>query len=108
MKNGGNLNQFWVYCDRGSPIADEVDAKVMFDAAHQFGIILGKAWPSPLTKGAHFMSMNTYKTLGGPAWGLTVSNDQEIAKKLDTILFPAMNANLDAAKAAAFATAMLD
>ena len=108
MKNRGNLNQFWVYCDRGSPIADEVDAKVMFDAAHQFGIILGKAWPSPLTKGAHFMSMNTYKTLGGPAWGLTVSNDQEIAKKLDTILFPAMNANLDAAKAAAFATAMLD
>ena len=108
MKIGGNLNLFWLYCDRGSPIANEVDAKVMFDAAHQLGIILEKAWPRPLIEVAHFMSMNTYKTLGGTAWGLIVSNDQEIAKKLDTVLFPAMNANLDAAKSAAFAAAMLD
>ena len=89
-------------------IADEVGAKVMFDAAHQCGIIAGKAWSNPLTEGAHLMTMSTYKSLGGPAGGLIVSNDAEIAKKLDAIAFPGMTANFDASKSAALAVTMLD
>jgi glycine hydroxymethyltransferase len=80
----------------------------MFDAAHQCGIIAGKAWSNPLSEGAHFMTMSTYKSLGGPAGGLIVSNDAEIAKKLDSIAFPGMTANFDAAKSAALAVTMLD
>ncbi|MCY4179082.1 MAG: aminotransferase class I/II-fold pyridoxal phosphate-dependent enzyme [Litoreibacter sp.] len=89
-------------------IADEVDAKVMFDAAHQCGIIAGRAWSNPLAEGAHFMTMSTYKSLGGAAGGVIVTNDAEMAKSLDTIAFPGMTANFDAAKAAALAVTMLD
>ena len=89
-------------------IADEIDAKVMFDAAHQCGIIAGRAWRNPLAEGAHFMTMSTYKSLGGPAGGLIVTNDGDIAKALDTIAFPGMTANFDAAKSAALAVTMLD
>ncbi|MEC8197227.1 MAG: serine hydroxymethyltransferase, partial [Pseudomonadota bacterium] len=76
--------------------------------AHQCGIIAGKAWKNPLTEGAHFMTMSTYKSLGGPAGGLIVSNDAEIAQALDAIAFPGMTANFDAAKSAALAVTMLD
>lgn len=89
-------------------IADEVGAKVMFDAAHQCGIIAGKAWSNPLDQGAHFMTMSTYKSLGGAAGGVIVSNDADIARALDAIAFPGMTANFDAAKTAALAVTMLD
>jgi glycine hydroxymethyltransferase len=89
-------------------VADEVGAKVMFDAAHQCGIIAGKAWADPLAEGAHFMTMSTYKSLGGPAGGLIVTNDAEMAERFDAIAFPGMTANFDAAKSAALAVTMLD
>ncbi len=105
---GGSLNLFEHPVAEVRAIADEVGAKVMFDAAHQCGIIAGRAWSNPLEEGAHFMTMSTYKSLGGPAGGLIVSNDAEIAKALDTIAFPGMTANFDAAKTAALAVTMLD
>lgn len=105
---GGSLNLFEHPVAEVRAIADEVGAKVMFDAAHQCGIIAGRAWANPLEKGAHFMTMSTYKSLGGPAGGLIVSNDAEIAQKLDAIAFPGMTANFDAAKSAALAVTMLD
>jgi glycine hydroxymethyltransferase len=89
-------------------IADEVGAKVMFDAAHQCGIIAGKAWSDPLAEGAHFMTMSTYKSLGGPAGGLIVTNDAGLAEILDSIAFPGMTANFDVAKSAALAVTLLD
>jgi glycine hydroxymethyltransferase len=89
-------------------IADEVGAHVLFDAAHQCGIIAGKAWPNPLAEGAHLMTMSTYKSLGGPAGGLIVTNDAGIAERLDHIAFPGMTANFDAAKSAALAVSLLD
>lgn len=89
-------------------VADQVGAKVMFDAAHQCGIIAGKAWADPLAEGAHFMTMSTYKSLGGPAGGLIVTNDAEMAERFDAIAFPGMTANFDAAKSAALAVTMLD
>ena len=81
---------------------------VLFDAAHLCGMIAGHAWPQPLEEGAHLMTMCTYKSLGGPPSGLIVTNDAEIAQKLDKIAFPGMTANFDAAKSAALAITLLD
>ena len=105
---GGSLNLYEHLVAEIRSIADEVGARVMFDAAHQCGIIAGRAWANPLAEGAHFMTMSTYKSLGGPAGGLIVSNDADIAKALDEIAFPGMTANFDAAKAAALAVTLLD
>ena len=105
---GGSLNLVEHPVAEVREIADEIGAKVMFDAAHQCGIIAGRAWSNPLEEGAHFMTMSTYKSLGGPAGGLIVSNDAEIAQALDAIAFPGMTANFDAAKTAALAVTMLD
>ncbi len=105
---GGSLNLFEHPVAEVREIADEMGAKVMFDAAHQCGIIAGRAWRNPLAEGAHFMTMSTYKSLGGPAGGLIVTNDAEIAERLDAIAFPGMTANFDAAKSAALALTMVD
>ena len=101
---GSSLNLFEHPVRTIREIADGVGARVMFDAAHQCGIIAGKAWKNPLKEGAHFMTMSTYKSLGG----LIVSDDAEIAERLDAIAFPGMTANFDAAKSAALAVTMLD
>ena len=105
---GGSLNLFEHPVAEIRGIADRIGAKVLFDAAHQCGIIAGKAWANPLSQGAHLMTMSTYKSLGGPAGGLIVSNDAEIANRLDAIAFPGMTANFDVAKSAALAVTMLD
>lgn len=105
---GGSLNLFPHPVADIRAIADEVEAKVLFDAAHQCGIIAGGAWANPLQEGAHLMTMSTYKSLGGPAGGLIVTNDAGIAERLDAIAFPGMTANFDAAKTAALAVSLLD
>ncbi|MGB1288351.1 MAG: serine hydroxymethyltransferase, partial [Aggregatilineales bacterium] len=89
-------------------IADEVGAKVLFDAAHLSGIIAGKAWDNPLQQGAHIMTMSTYKSLGGPASGLIVSNDAALMEQIDAIAYPGLTANFDASKTAALAITLLD
>ena len=105
---GGSLNLFAHPVAEIRAIADACGAKVLFDAAHQCGIIAGKVWPNPLDQGAHLMTMSTYKSLGGPAGGLIVTNEADIAERLDSIAFPGMTANFDAAKSAAMAITMLD
>ncbi len=105
---GGSLNLFPHPVREVRAIADEVGAKVLFDAAHQCGIIAGKAWANPLSEGAHLMTMSTYKSLGGPAGGLIVTNDAAVAERLDHIAFPGMTANFDAGRVAALALTLLD
>lgn len=105
---GGSLNLFPHPVPEIRAIADEVGAKVLFDAAHQCGMIAGGHWGNPLEQGAHLMTMSTYKSLGGPAGGLIVTSDAEIAERLDAIAFPGMTANFDAAKSAALAMSLLD
>ncbi len=105
---GGSLNLFEHPVAAIREVADEVGARVMFDAAHQCGIIAGRAWSNPLKQGADLMTMSTYKSLGGPAGGLIVSDDAEIMRRIDEIAFPGMTANFDAAKSAALAVTMLD
>ena len=105
---GGSLNLFEHPVADVRAIADQVNATVLFDAAHQCGVIAGRQWANPLDNGAHLMTMSTYKSLGGPAGGLLVTNDAAIAQKVDAIAFPGMTANFDAAKSAALAVTMLD
>jgi glycine hydroxymethyltransferase len=105
---GGSLNLFPHPVREIRAIADEVGALLLFDAAHLCGMIAGQAWPNPLAEGAHLMTMSTYKSLGGPASGLIVTNDPAIAERLDAIAFPGLTANFDAAKSAALAITLLD
>ena len=105
---GGSLNLFPHPVPDIRAIADEVGAKVLFDAAHQCGMIAGGTFPNPLAQGAHLMTMSTYKSLGGPAGGLIVTNNASIAQRLDSIAYPGMTANFDAAKSAALAITLLD
>lgn len=105
---GGSLNLFEWDVAGARAIADEVEAWLLFDAAHLCGMIAGKAWANPLGQGAHLMTMSTYKSLGGPPGGLVVTNEAELAEKLDRIAFPGLTANFDVAKSAALAISLLD
>jgi glycine hydroxymethyltransferase len=89
-------------------IADQVGARVLFDAAHASGVIAGGVWPNPLSEGAHIMTMSTYKSLGGPPGGLVLTNDAELAQRIDTLAYPGLTANFDAGKTAALAIGLLD
>jgi glycine hydroxymethyltransferase len=89
-------------------VADEVGATLLFDAAHLSGVIAGGAWPNPLQDGAHVMTCSTYKSLGGPPSGLLVTNDMQIAERIDAIAFPGLTANFDVGTTAALAIALVD
>jgi glycine hydroxymethyltransferase len=81
---------------------------VLFDAAHLCGVIAGRAWPRPLAEGAHVMTLSTYKSLGGPAGGLVVTDDADLAERLDAIAYPGLTANFDAGRTAALAVTLVD
>jgi len=89
-------------------IADEVGARLLFDAAHQCGMIAGGVFANPLDQGADLMTMSTYKSLGGPAGGLILTNDADLAQRIEAIAYPGLTANFDVAKSAALAITLLD
>jgi glycine hydroxymethyltransferase len=68
-------------------IADEVGAYLMADIAHIAGLVAAGVHPSPFPH-AHVVTTTTHKTLRGPRGGLALSNDEEIAKKIDRKVFP--------------------
>lgn len=105
---GGSLNLWHHPVREIRAIADEVGAYVLFDAAHLCGMIAGKAWQQPLAEGAHLMGCSTYKSLGGPPSGLLMTNDAELAQRIDAIAYPGLTANFDVAKTASLALALLD
>lgn len=105
---GGSLNLFPHPVARIRELADSVGAKVLFDAAHLCGMVAGRTWPDPLAEGAHLMTMSTYKSLGGPAGGLLVTNDAALAERVDAIAYPGLTANFDAGRTAALAVTLLD
>jgi glycine hydroxymethyltransferase len=105
---GGSLNLFPHPVREIRAIADEAGALVLYDAAHMSGMIAGGAWQQPLAEGAHVMTMSTYKSLGGPASGLIVTDEPGIAERLDAIAYPGLTANFDASKSAALAMTLLD
>ena len=89
-------------------IADTVGAAVLFDAAHACGMFAGRVWPNPLDLGADMMTMSTYKSLGGPAGGLLLTNRADLAERIDAIAYPGLTANFDAGKSASLAITLLD
>ncbi|MCB8936881.1 MAG: aminotransferase class I/II-fold pyridoxal phosphate-dependent enzyme [Ardenticatenaceae bacterium] len=105
---GGSLNLCAHPVRELRQIADEVGAWLLFDAAHLSGMIAGQAWQQPLAEGAHLMTMSTYKSLGGPPSGLIVTNEPELAQRLDAIAYPGLTANFDVSKSAALAMTLLD
>jgi glycine hydroxymethyltransferase len=90
-------------------IADEVGAILMADIAHIAGLVAGGVHPSPFPH-AHVVTTTTHKTLRGPRGGLILSDDLDIAKKVDRKVFPGSQGgplmHVIAAKAVAFGEAL--
>ncbi len=90
-------------------IADEVGAKLMVDMAHFAGLVAGGAHPSPFPH-AHIVTTTTHKTMRGPRGGMILTNDEEIAKKVNSAIFPGIQGgplmHVIAAKAVAFGEAL--
>ena len=90
-------------------IADEVGAYLMVDMAHISGLVAGGAHPSPLPY-ADVVTSTTHKSLRGPRGGLILTNDADIAKKVNSAVFPGLQGgplmHVIAAKAVAFAEAL--
>src|SRR6476660_8698847 len=68
-------------------IADEVSAYLMVDMAHFAGLVAAGLHPSPVPH-AHVVTSTTHKTLGGPRGGIILTNEADIAKKLNSAVFP--------------------
>ncbi len=90
-------------------IADSVGAKLMVDMAHFAGLVAGGAHPSPFPH-AHVVTTTTHKTLRGPRGGMILTNDEELAKKINSAIFPGIQGgplmHVIAAKAVAFGEAL--
>ncbi len=90
-------------------IADEVGAHLWVDMAHFAGLVAGGAHPSPFPH-AHVVTTTTHKTLRGPRGGLILTDDEGIAKKINSAIFPGIQGgplmHVVAAKAVAFHEAL--
>ncbi|PWJ82324.1 serine hydroxymethyltransferase [Pseudaminobacter salicylatoxidans] len=90
-------------------IADEVGTTLLVDMAHFAGLVAGGAYPSPVPF-AHVVTSTTHKTLRGPRGGFVLTNDREIAKKINSATFPGLQGgplmHVIAAKAVAFGEAL--
>ncbi len=90
-------------------IADEVGALFMVDMAHFAGLVAGGQYPNPFPH-AHVVTTTTHKTLRGPRGGMILTNDEAIAKKINSAIFPGIQGgplmHVIAGKAVAFGEAL--
>ena len=90
-------------------IADDVGAILMVDMSHFSGLVAGGAHPSPFPH-AHVVTTTTHKSLRGPRSGVILTNDEALAKKFNSAVFPGMQGgplvHVIAAKAVAFGEAL--
>jgi glycine hydroxymethyltransferase len=90
-------------------IADAVGAYLMVDMAHIAGLVAAGLHPSPFPH-AHVATSTTHKTLRGPRGGLVLTNDEDLAKKINSAMFPGLQGgplmHVIAAKAVAFGEAL--
>jgi len=86
-------------------IADKVNAYLLVDMAHVSGLVAAGVYPSPIAH-AHVVTSTTHKTLRGPRGGIILTNDEDIAKKCNSAVFPGSQGgplcHVIAAKAVAF------
>lgn len=91
--------------ERFRKIADKVGAYLMADIAHIAGLVVASLHPSPFPH-AHIVTSTTHKTLRGPRGGIIMTNDEELAKKINSAIFPNLQGgplmHIIAAKAVGF------
>jgi glycine hydroxymethyltransferase len=108
IAGGSAYARHWDFA-RFRQIADEVGAVFMVDMAHFAGLVAGGAHPSPLPH-AHVVTTTTHKTLRGPRGGMILTNDEALAKKFNSAVFPGLQGgplmHVIAAKAVAFGEAL--
>ena len=104
VAGGSAYARFWDFASFRA-IADEVGAYLFVDMAHFAGLVAGGAHPSPFPH-AHVATTTTHKTLRGPRGGMILTDDEELAKKFNSAVFPGMQGgplmHVIAAKAVAF------
>lgn len=89
---GGSLFLFPQPVKEISEVAKEVDAKIIYDAAHVLGLIAGKQFQDPLGEGADIITGSTHKTFPGPQGGIILCQN-ELGKKIDNCVFPGVVSN---------------
>jgi glycine hydroxymethyltransferase len=108
IAGGSAYSRHWDFA-KFREIADSVGAVFMVDMAHFAGLVAGGAHPSPFPH-AHVVTSTTHKTLRGPRGGLVLTNDEDIAKKINSAVFPGLQGgplmHVVAAKAVAFGEAL--
>jgi glycine hydroxymethyltransferase len=108
MVGGSAYARHWDFA-RFREICDTVCAYLVADIAHFAGLVAGGAHPSPFPH-AHVVTTTTHKTLRGPRGGMILTNDEELAKKINSGIFPGMQGgplmHVIAAKAVAFHEAL--
>jgi glycine hydroxymethyltransferase len=106
---GGSAYPRFIDFARIRKVADEVGAYFMVDMAHFAGLVAADLFPSPLPH-AHVVTTTTHKTLRGPRGGMVLTNDPELAKKINSAVFPGLQGgplmHVIAGKAAAFGEAL--
>ncbi|MEM9667664.1 MAG: serine hydroxymethyltransferase [Pseudomonadota bacterium] len=106
---GGSAYPRQIDFARFRAIADEVGAYFLVDMAHFAGLVAGGHHPNPLDH-AHVATTTTHKTLRGPRGGMVLTNDETIAKKVNSAVFPGIQGgplmHVIAAKAVAFGEAL--
>ena len=106
---GGSAYSRTIDFKRFREIADSVGAYLMVDMAHYAGLIAAGVYPNPVPH-AHVVTTTTHKTLRGPRGGLILTNDEAIAKKVNSAIFPGIQGgplvHVIAGKAAAFGEAL--
>jgi glycine hydroxymethyltransferase len=106
---GGSAYPRIIEFARFRAIADQVGAKLMVDMAHFAGLIAGGVHPSPFPH-AHVVTSTTHKTLRGPRGGIVLTNEEDLAKKMNSAVFPGSQGgplmHVVAAKAVAFGEAL--
>jgi glycine hydroxymethyltransferase len=108
VAGGSAYARHWDFA-RFRAIADAVGAHFMVDMAHFAGLVAGGAHPSPFPH-AHVVTTTTHKTLRGPRGGMILTNDEDLAKKINSAIFPGLQGgplmHVIAAKAVAFGEAL--
>jgi len=106
---GGSAYPRFIDFPRIRAVADEVGAYFMVDMAHFAGLVAAGIYPSPIPH-AHVVTTTTHKTLRGPRGGMVLTNDEAIAKKINSATFPGLQGgplmHVIAAKAVAFGEAL--
>src|SRR5690606_14466610 len=88
IAGGTAYSRIWDF-PRFREIADEVGAYLLVDMAHFAGLVAGGVHPNPLPH-AHVVTTTTHKSLRGPRGGMILTNDEEIAKKMNSAVFPGL------------------